>query len=194
LRRQAAAAGEATAGSSRSSRLDPSALPLRYKATFDEAGRRVEATIFLDRDQAIIKRRSSIGAPLTACLPISAYEGVAVRMAAVGAAGDIEVVVELRHRDPSLSLPLRVAHDPADVADDWRGWGKALGLPLLLVEQDGRTIVVTDRESALTVLPPQSRRRHSIFAVRRPRFLARRKRGRPGQPERIRGHEIIARD
>jgi hypothetical protein len=43
-------------------------------------------------------------------------------------------------------------------------------------------------------MPPQPRRRHSFFADRRPRFLVRRKNGRPGRLERLSAHEIIARD
>jgi hypothetical protein len=193
LRCQTTAAGGASPGSSRWFRLDPTALPRRYIARFDEDGRRREATIYLDRDQAIIKCRTSIGAPLTVCLPVSAFEGVAVRMSPVSEDGDIEVVVELRHRDPALCLPLMAADDPADVADDWKAWGEVLGLPLLLVDQEG-SVVVVDGGSALAALPPQPRRRHSFFAERRPRFLTRRKRGLPDRQERLSGHEIIARD
>jgi hypothetical protein len=191
LRRQTTATGAASRGSSRSYRLDPAALPLRYIAWLDEGRQRREATIYLDREQAIIKCHSSIGAPLTICLPVSAFEGVAVRMSPIGDAGDIEVVVELRHRDPALNLPLLVADDPADVADDWQAWGEVLGLPLLLVDQDGGVIVAEGRTGALAL--PQPRRRHSFFADRRPRFLARRKSGQQGRHERLSGHEIIAR-
>jgi Family of unknown function (DUF6101) len=182
------------AGFSQNQRLDPAALPLRYTAKFDEGGRQREATIYLDRDQAIIKTRSSIGAPLTVCLPVTGFDGVAVRMSPIGEAGNIEVVVELRHRDQALSLPLVVADDPADIADDWQAWGKVLDLPLLIVDQEGNVIVAEGRASALALLPPQPRRRHAFFADRRPRFLARRKSGQQGRRERLSGQEIIARD
>lgn len=192
MRRQTTATGGALPGSSRQFRLDPVALPLRYIAELEEGGRHRESTIYLDGERAIVKRRSSIGAPLTVCLPVSAFEGVAVRMSPIGEAGDIEIVVELRHRDPALNLPLHVADDPGDVADDWRAWGEALGLPLLLVDQQGNAIAVDSRGSAPAT--PATRRRHSFFADRRPRFLARRKRGRAGAVERIAGREIIARN
>lgn len=194
MRRQTTATGGTSPGSSRQFRLDPVALPLRYIAKLEEGGRRRESTIYLDGERAIVKCRSSIGAPLTVCLPVSAFEGVAVRMSPIGEGGDIEVVVELRHRDPALNLPLLVADDPADVADDWQAWGEVLGLPLLLVDQQDNVIVADGRSSALALLPPQPRRRHSFFADRRPRFLARRKRGRAGAAEQIAGREIIARN
>jgi len=106
MRHQTAVAGGASAGASRRPRLDPSNLPLRYLATIGPRGRRVEAEIHLDRKTAVIRRPSPLGAPLVIRLPINAYDGVAVRMRAIGDSDDLEVVVELKHRDPGLSLPL----------------------------------------------------------------------------------------
>lgn len=189
---QTATAKAASAGSSRNPRLDPSTLPLRFRTFFDEGDRSALATIFLDRNQAIVRRRSATGAPLTVCLPINVFDGIAVRMTPLGETGDIEVVVELRHRDPSLSLPILVADDPADIAEDWVAWGEALNLPLLVIDQDGRPVEVESRLSAPA--PPKPRRRHSYFAKRRPRFLARRKKGAVSRPERLTAREIIARD
>jgi len=186
--------GGATAGSSRIFRLDPESLPLRYSAILGGDTRRVEATIFLDRENAVIRRPSPMGLPLTLRVPIKTFDGVAVRMTPVGCDGDIEVVVELRHSDPALCLPLTIADDPADVAADWQAWGQALGLQLLLVRQDG-TIAAADADSdKVTAQSPKQRRRHSFFANRRPRFLTRRKTGRSGPLDRLVGREIIARN
>lgn len=187
-------AGGATAGSGRVFRLDPETLPLRYSAILGGDTRRVEATIFLDRENAVIRRPSPAGLPMTLRVPIRIFDGVAVRMTPVGCDGDIEVVVELRHSDPALCLPLAISDDPADVAADWQAWGQALGLQLLLVRQDG-TIAATDADSGTVVAQsPKPRRRHSFFANRRPRFLTRRKPGYPGPFKRLAGREIIARD
>ena len=135
-----------------------------------------------------------MGLPLTLRVPIKTFDGVAVRMTPVGCDGDIEVVVELRHSDPALCLPLTIADDPADVAADWQAWGQALGLQLLLVRQDG-TIAAADADSdKVTAQSPKQRRRHSFFANRRPRFLTRRKTGRSGPLDRLVGREIIARN
>jgi hypothetical protein len=170
-------------------RPPPATLPVRYKANCDDDGGRREATIYLDGHRAIVKTRSAIGAPLTVCLPISAFDGIAVRMKPAGDAGEIEVVVELRHRDPALCLPLGVADDPADIADAWQMWGERLDLPLLLVDVDGRTMTVDSPETP-TARP---RRRRPFLADRRPRFLVRRKTGRVGPVERLAAREIIAR-
>jgi hypothetical protein len=189
LRHQTQAIEGASAGSSRGFRLDPATLPVRYKTNCDDDGGRREATIYLDGHRAIVKTRSAIGAPLTVCLPISAFDGIAVRMKPAGDAGQIEVVVELRHRDPALCLPLGVADDPADIADAWQMWGERLDLPLLLVDVDGRTMTVDSPETP-TARP---RRRRPFLADRRPRFLVRRKTGRVGPVERLAAREIIAR-
>jgi hypothetical protein len=173
-------------------RLDPNALPVRYSARL--AGRHAAgvATIALDRGMARIRRAAPAG-DMTLEVPVADYEGVAVRMAAVDGAA-LSVVVELRHRDAGLTLPLVVADDPADVVADWQGWARALNLPLLVVEQNGAVTRPVDRMGALNVARPRPRRRHSFFAGRRPRFLTRRKVGRPGVAEVIAGREIIARD
>ncbi len=182
-------------GSGRTFRLDPMDLPARYSAGIGTGARRVEAVIVLDRQEAILKRPSPSGAPVTVRLPIKAFEGVAVRIVPIGQDGDIEVTVELMHRDPSFSLPLIVADDPADVAADWQAWGRVLGLPLLLVAPDGTVEQPVDQIGAIRRLPSRPRRRHSFFANRRPRFLTRRKTGlKAGEIEILSGHEIIARD
>jgi len=187
-------AGGASAGSSRAFRLDPFTLPVRYAATLGSGARRAEATILLDRDEAVVRRTSPAGAPLTFRISVKTFDGVAVRMMPVGHDGALEVTVELMHRDPALSLPLMIADDPADVAADWQAWGRTLRLPLLVIGQDGTVSAPVEQLGGVTLRPPKPRRRHSFFADRRPRFLTRRKTGRAGTPEIVTAREIIARD
>lgn len=191
MRRQTAV-GEAFAGSRQHLRLDPFALPVRYSVPL-AGGAPGAAAVHLDRERTIVRRVLPGGTPLTVTLPLSAYRGVAVRMEPADE-GDILVIVELSHRDPALSLPLVIADDPADVAADWQAWSRALGLPLLLVEADGSVTQPVERMGKVEIAMARPRRRHSFFAGRRPRFLVRRKAGRPGPQETIRGEEIIARE
>ena len=178
----------ASAGSSRTFRLDPFTLPVRFRAPIGAA----EAAIVLDRDRAVVRRSTRTGRSVTFAVPVSAYDGVAVRMVPVGEDGELRVIVELRHRDAALTLPLVVAGAPEDVAADWQAWGRALNLPLLLIEQDGTVSRPVERLGAVAVARPRPRRRHSFFAGRRPRFLTRRKPGRGEPTERVAGREIIA--
>src|SRR5579872_5778208 len=97
--------GGAPAGSSRSFRLDPFTLPVRFSAGCDGGAH----DFVLDRERALLRRRLSAGPMVTVTVPVRAYAGVAVRIEALGHSGDLRVVVELMHRDPALSLPLIVA-------------------------------------------------------------------------------------
>ncbi|MBB5752101.1 DUF6101 family protein [Prosthecomicrobium pneumaticum] len=177
-------------------RLDPFALPVRFEAPLPAPrGGAVPAQIYLDRAQAVMKRRIG-GVPAMLAFPIRAYRGVAVRMTA-DAEGRVRTVIELMHRDPALSLPLVVADDLGDgedVAADWQAWGRALGLPLLIVDTDGAVREPVARLGGLDIGAQKPRRLHSHFAARRPRFLKRRKVGRAGPQPVLCGREIIARD
>src|SRR5215471_15567355 len=112
--------GGAPAGSSRSFRLDPFTLPVRHSASDGGAH-----DFVLDQDRALVRRRLKTGPLITVAVPVRAYAGVAVRIEALGRAGDLRVVVELMHRDPALSIPLVIAAEPEDVAADWQAWGRA---------------------------------------------------------------------
>jgi hypothetical protein len=70
-------------------------------------------------------------------LPLAAYRGVAIRLEppAGEAAGAVAVV--LAHSDPALSRTLYCAAHGNDVIAEWRAWGRALALPLLVAEADG---------------------------------------------------------
>jgi hypothetical protein len=118
---------------------------------------------------------------------------VAVRMEAIGNNGDVRAFVELLHAESALTLLLASSDTPEDLAGDWQAWGRTLDLPLLVVGQDG-SVSVPLLNRGVTIAPPKPRRRHSYFAKRRPRFLTRRKTGRPELMERLSGREIIARN
>jgi Family of unknown function (DUF6101) len=186
LSRQTAVAGEAAAGSSRGYRLDPFALPVR---SISSPGIQ---TFTLDRDRAVV-RRPIAGRLATLAVPVRAYAGVAVRIEPWGHEGDVRVVVELMHDDPTLSLLLVVADEPGDVAADWIAWGRALNLPLLVVERDGTVRAPVDRIGGLTVSRPLTRRNRALFRGRRSRYIRRRKTGRSDRLEHFEGREIIAR-
>jgi Family of unknown function (DUF6101) len=185
-------AGGLPAGSSRAFRLDPTTLPVRFSAAI--GGIAPEAAIVLDRERAVVRRPMRSGPPITFAVPVSTYDGVAVRMEAIGTEGELRVTVELLHRDPGLSLPLIVASEPEDVAEDWQAWGRALNLPLLLVGENGRVDTPIKKLGALTIGRARVRRRHSLFKGRRPRFLRRRKTGWFPTIERLTFREIIARN
>jgi Family of unknown function (DUF6101) len=128
--------------------------------------------------------------------PFAAYRGVAIRMQPRAGETAASVAVVLEHSDPALSLTLYRATDGADVVAEWRAWGQALAVPLLVAEADGRLREPFERIGGVRVASPAPRRRRrSYLAGRRPAGALRRQPGLP--PARAivhRGeHELIAR-
>ena len=181
--RHAVQTAGAVGGSGRFFRLDPLALPVRHAERED--------AFILDRDRAVV-RRSLSGIPATLDVPVSAYSGVAVRMYTEGE-DNLRVVVELLHRDPALPLRLLMADKPEDAALDWATWGETLGLPLLVIEADGRVTAVEGKACGISPRETMARRAGKPFGGRRSRFARRRKVGVFKSVERLEGREIIAR-
>jgi len=173
-------------------RLDPARLPqeLSYAARDD----RDETTITVNRRGATMKRtlRQS-GLPLHVALPARAFRGVAVRATETGPEHAL-VTLELLHEDAELCVPLSVGYDLPGIAKDWQVWSELLGLPMMMIEADGVARTLEESARGLVSDEPQPRRHHSMFAERRPRFLARRRLGNLGCRLMVHGEEIIARD
>jgi len=187
------AGGGQPAGSGRILRLDPFALPLRFRAADASADGR-ERLVELNR-KGVVLHRLVRGVRMAVSLPVSAFLGVAIRL--VPADGETEgaVAVFLEHRDPELSVPLFAAIDTADVLAEWHLWGRVLNMPLLAADDDGTLHEAFLHLGAVRIARPIVRRRRgSAVAKRRPRILMRRKSGRPGAVIVHREREIIATD
>ena len=152
------------AGSGRALRLDPFALPVRFAAsdaTADGYLREVE----LHRTRVVV-RRSLAGMRMAINLPVSAYAGRRPalrrgcgrlhrgRARAPGSGPDAAAVRFLRYR--------------RGVAE-WRSWGAALGLPLLVENEDGGWREPVARLGGVRIgrLRPRRRRRSAISAAGR---------------------------
>jgi hypothetical protein len=149
------------------------------------------------RRERVVLHRVSRGIKMALNLRVAAYLGVAIRMEppACTAAGAVALVLE--HPDPALSFTLYRAADGTDIVAEWRAWGRALGVPLLVAEADGRLREPFDRIGGVRVGPPTSRRRRrSVLRRRRPELpLRRRTSTLPATPLVHRaGREIIARN
>ncbi|MBP0617369.1 DUF6101 family protein [Jiella mangrovi] len=170
-------------------RLDPRACDRHQSFVTFEDGE--EVTYRVDSRGAVIRRiLEGCGLPISIALPSRAFRGIAAR-ALETAEGEVTVTLELYHDDPKCTVPLLVANDLFDVAADWRGWSDLFGLPMLMIEADGRVVSLEETVGQLRSAQPASRRA-APHRQRRPRFLARRK---PGLGIRmiVSGEEIIAR-
>ena len=188
-------AGRLAAGSSRAPRLDPFSLPVRFEAA-DAAADEQLRIVDLDRE-GVVLRRSVRGMRMALSLPLAAFRGVAIRIAARANENPAAITVVLEHGDPALSLPLYASSESDESVAQWQSWARVLGLPLLVAEQDGSLREPFTRLGAVRVEAPVSRRRRSTaIARRRPTRVLRRRPGVPrATPVIHRGErEIIARD
>ena len=167
MRRQATTSRLTPAGSSRDERLDPFALPLRFVAVDHTADERVRL-VELHRERVVLRRHLR-GIKMAVNLPLATYLGVAIRIEPPTQACAGAVAIVLEHPDPDLSLTLYRADDGNDIVAEWQTWGRALSLPLLVAEPDGRLREPFKRIGALRIgTSIRRRRRHSTLSARRP--------------------------
>lgn len=155
--------------------LDPHSLPVSFEARDGRADggvRRIE----INRDRVTV-RRAVGGMRMAINVAVRDFLGITCRDTHEGKA------LVLVHRDPSLSVPLLVTSDDVQIERAWQIWSDLFALPQI------------EDESGDTREPALRRRSRNVIKTRRPRFLVRRKAGRPAMEQSIhRGErEIIAR-
>ncbi|MFD1704398.1 DUF6101 family protein [Methylopila henanensis] len=192
--RQTEAGAQACAGTGSAGRLDPFALPIRFAAP-DAAADGGERRVTLDAERVVVDRKVR-SMSMRIAVPLNAFSGVAVRVAPGEKPECDRVEVVLAHRDRALDVPLHESTPDGDGLAEWKSWGRALKLPLLVEELDGRRSTPSAMLGLVEVRRPRPRRRHSLLAGRRPRFLAKRRTGKlSGEAKVNRGErEIIARN
>lgn len=168
------ASASSTLGSSGIVRLDPHSLPLRFEAHDNRADGRVRR-VELHRERVVL-HRAVRGMRMAINVRVSDFMGVALR-----GLDDGKMLV-LKHRDPSLSIPLLVSSDIEEIEMAWPMWSEIFALPQLPEEKAAE--------------PAQRRRRRNAIRERRPKFLMRRRVGALlNAPGSYRGErEIIARN
>lgn len=154
MRRQTATCGANPAGSSRSLRLDPLSLPVRFDAHDPRADGHVRQ-IELHRERVVL-RRAVRGMQMAINVRVADFTGVALR------GNDEAQTLVLVHRDPSLSIPLLISADADEIAQAWTIWSEIFALPQL--DEGARK-------------PAPRRRRANAIRARRPKFLMRRRTG-----------------
>ncbi|MEO0328905.1 MAG: DUF6101 family protein [Pseudomonadota bacterium] len=146
----------------------------------------------LDTKGAVVRKTLSCGLPISMALPARAFEGVAAR-AIEDENGKVMVSLELRHRDPELSVPLLFANDMTDVAADWHSWSRLMKLPMLILDIAGNPTPVQRMLGQIMLEEPWERRKRITTPRYRPNFLRRRQQGVVSTVTKISASEIIAR-
>ncbi len=131
----------------------------------------------LDGESVVIARVVA-GVFMNVTVATSAYRGVMLRIARAREDG-FSYEIRLVHADPDLCVALAEADDDWDVQAEWRLWARVLGLPALVERIEGRDEPDRPLLGKVAVRAPAPRRRGKAITSRRPRFLTRRKVGRP---------------
>ena len=152
------------------------AEPRRIEVSDPRAdGRR--RVVLLARDRVVIAR-SVAGVFMHIAMAPNAYRGVVLRLSALRD-GVFHYEIRLAHADPDLSVTLHEATDDSEIQAEWRLWAKFLGLPTLVEREEGRAEPEAAHMGEIAVGHMLARRRGKTINARRPRFLTRRKTGRP---------------
>ena len=133
--------------------------------------------VLLARDRVEIARSVS-GVFMHIAMAPNAYRGVVLRLSAMRDDA-FHYEIRLAHRDPDLSVTLHEADDDTEIQAEWRLWAKFLGLPTLVEREEGSDELEGAHMGAVAFAGTLARRRGKTILSRRPRFLARRKTGRP---------------
>jgi len=182
-------------GSSRALRLDPFALPVRYAAHDRGADGQIRQ-VELDRERVVV-RRAVRGIRMNVGVAVAEFRGVSIRILPPEDDAPAASAVMLEHRDTGLSVPLFMSASGDDLIAEWKSWACVLGLPLLVADADGTLREPFQRLGGVRMgTPSPRRRRRSAVKWRRPRFLMRRKAGRPSSEPQVHRseREIIARN
>jgi Family of unknown function (DUF6101) len=183
-------------GSGRALRLDPTALPAHYMAQDGSADGQIR-NIELDRDRVVL-RRAVRGIAMKVGVPVNEFRGVVLRILPPQNDQPAMVAVMLEHRDDALNIPLYMAtEDGSEAVAEWKIWGRVLGVPLLVPDDDGAL-----REMFAPIDPAGAARstarrlRRGAIRWRRPARAMRRKTGKLSPTANVyRGErELIARD
>ena len=115
---------------------DPSGLPVRFFAG-DAICRRAACATSNFIANALSCGASLRGMRMALNMPVAAFDGVSLWLVP-GEAGDQDALaVVLKHRDPTLTLPLFLTSRPDEALAEWRAWSQVLDVPLLLADQRG---------------------------------------------------------
>ena len=109
-------------------------------------------------------------------VPVDEFIGVAVSTR-ISEDGVLTSAIELVHGDPDLNYRVFEEIGNANVVAEWQNWGRKLRLPLFIMAGDGSLLPYSQQVDGVMLGAATARRKLTVDANRRPRFLNRRKPG-----------------
>jgi hypothetical protein len=133
--------------------------------------------VVVSREGVLIKRAVA-GVAMSIRLAPHDFRGLVLRLARF-AEDDFHYQLSLAHRDPDLTVILAESTERAEIEREWRAWAGVLKLRAFVERSPGREEAADIASGPLGARAPIARRRGKATTRRRPRFLVRRKVGRP---------------
>ncbi|WP_336276365.1 DUF6101 family protein [Bartonella sp. CB178] len=142
-------------------RLDPFYLPQTTTYFSPKTGN--EMTCSLGESGVFLKTDSS--SSLLHLVPACHYRGISARTVKTPS-GDRAVALELFHVDEESCIPLLVSRDLNNVLLDWRLWADIYNLPMLMINEDGSSVVVKERSDLRRFFHRTLRCKRKRFSLR----------------------------
>lgn len=121
-------------------RLDPCHLPQTTTYFSSKTGNKIICSL----SERGVFFKTDIPSSLSHLMPSYHFKGIAARIVKTHS-GERAVALELLHTDEEVCIPLLVSRDLNNVLLDWRLWADTYDLPMLMINEDNRVMVVKDR-------------------------------------------------
>lgn len=121
-------------------RLDPCHLPQTTTYFSSKTGNKILCSL----SERGVFFKTDTPSSLSHLMPSYHFKGIVARTVKTYS-GERAVALELLHRDEEVCITLLVSRDLNNVLLDWRLWADTYNLPMLMINEDNRVMVVKDR-------------------------------------------------
>ncbi|ETS07820.1 DUF6101 family protein [Bartonella henselae] len=121
-------------------RLDPCHLPQTTTYFSSKTGNQMICSL---SERGVFFKTDTFSS-LSRLVPSYQFKGIAARTV-ITLSGEKAVALELLHANEESCVPLLVSRDLNNVLLDWRLWADTYSLPMLMINEDNRLVVVKDR-------------------------------------------------
>ncbi|GAA5100044.1 DUF6101 family protein [Bartonella acomydis] len=142
-------------------RLDPCHLPQTTTYFSSKTGNKIICSL---SDRGVFFTMDTPSS-LSHLMPSYHFKGIAARTVKMHS-GERAVALELLHKDEEACIPLLVSRDLNNVLLDWRLWADTYDLPMLMINEDNRVIVVKDRSDLRRFFCTTSHSKQKHFSLR----------------------------
>ncbi|WP_019219781.1 DUF6101 family protein [Bartonella florencae] len=142
-------------------RLDPCHLPQTTTYFSSKTGNKIICSL---SDRGVFFKMDTPSS-LSRLMPSYHFEGIAARTVKTHS-GERAVALELLHKDEEACIPLLVSRDLNNVLLDWRLWADTYDLPMLMINEDNRVMVVKDRSDLRRFFCTTSHSKQKRFLLR----------------------------